>query len=153
MNTTKDQFTKLLRLIIDYPKVSIAILILWNMCGFLCYRLYEDWVKSHPKGYLYSDDNQVQNPVLCVSRKRYFQKLKDYYVADERWLLDSTHNKKPFIDFPLDGFPMTEPVYVVGYSEDSTLIEVICYWDHKGPAYESGWVLLKHFHQKPPTYK
>ena len=151
MNTTKGQLTKLIRLIVKYPKVFAAILILWNPCCYLYTRLWYDWVKNHPKGYLYSEVNKIQNPVLCVSGERYFQKLKDYYDADEQWLLDSIHNAQPFINFPLDGFPMIYPAYIVGYSKDSTFFEVICFWEHKGPSYERGWVLSKHFHKEPPT--
>ena len=77
---------------------------------------------------------------------------KEEYISFYKKLsqgIDTTFN------FPLQTFPISSPVYVLKYSEDSLLAKVVSYYKRKNMSgqYTKGWVYAETLHINPPNEK
>lgn len=136
-------------------KVIIIIAIVVGL-GFLVgghffNKWYHRHVKSHPQMYAYQIYLGPSNPILIIEKDKYKDALIAYY--DKR---EADPQSNPPIGVPLKTLPMYDPVYVMGYSPDSLLADVVSYYDrgaYFGGSYLRGWVYAKCLHPAPPPRK
>lgn len=97
--------------------------------------------------YAYETYYGPANLVLMISDLKYKDDLVFYYDF-------MRYNRRDtFIKFPLKGLPPSEPVYVLGYSEDSLVAEVVSLYyrgAHFGGGFTQGWVATSVLHKDPP---
>lgn len=82
---------------------------------------------------------------MIIEDLSYKDALIEYYQLME-------NGKNPAFNFPLKTLPQFEPVYVVGYTDDSLLVEVVSYYDrgkYDGGSYLKGYVYYKTIHDEP----
>ena len=109
---------------------------------------YHTWVKEHKKMYCYSMFRGVYNPAFIIdkSNKNY---LIDYYEQ-----VEMNPKATPYIKFGTKTLPQFDPVYVLKYSNDSSIAKVVSYYDRGrllGGSYTTGWVYVKTLHENPPS--
>jgi hypothetical protein len=113
---------------------------------------YHNMVKSKPQMWVYQTYNgPVRSALVIEDRNEYGLKLIDYYKAKRE-----NPNTNIGIGVPLRTLPQYEPIYVLGYSNDSLLAEVVSYYDrgaYMGGSYLRGWVYIETLHEKPPSRK
>ncbi|HKC67412.1 MAG TPA: hypothetical protein VKG26_04230 [Bacteroidia bacterium] len=108
---------------------------------------YHAKIKNSPKMYAYQTYWGPANAVLIIENLKYKNALISYYDSIEK-----NPSLNPIIELPLKTLPTSEPVYVVGYSKDSLLAEIVSYYDrgaHFGGDYLRGWVYVKTLHKTP----
>ena len=106
-------------------------------------------VKSSPKMFVYQTFWGVPNSALIIEDLKYKSSIIAYYDT-----IESNPKSNPIINFPLKTLPQYEPVYVIGYSDDGLLVDVVSYYDrglYLGGSYLRGWVYVKTVHKKPPS--
>lgn len=109
---------------------------------------YHEDVKQHPQKYCFQLYLGAPNPILIVETEKYQQPLIDYYNKREK---DPLSN--PGLGVPLKTLSMYDPVYVMGYTKDSLLADIVSYKDRGrlgGGSYLRGWVYAKLLHDNPP---
>lgn len=138
-------------------KVIIIIAIVVGL-GFLVgghffNKWYHRHVKSHPQMYCYEFFRGKTKPVsvLIIENLDLSEPYLKYYQELET-------GKEPYLanEIPLKGLPQYDPVYVMGYSSDSLLADVVSYYDrgaYFGGSYLRGWVYAKCLHPAPPPRK
>lgn len=102
-----------------------------------CYEYFRGAGK--PISVLFIEDLDLKTPYL-----KYYEELK--------------RGKEPYLpnEISLQGMPQYTPVYVMGYSKDSLLADVVSYYDRGakfGGSYTRGWVLVECLHKEPPPKK
>ena len=106
---------------------------------------YNKYVKSKPSMYCYETYFGPSNAVLFIKDLKYKEKYINYYKKVER-------REDPYVEFPVNSFPTDTPVYVMGYSEDMLLADVVSYYDRGriyGGSYTRAWVYAKTLHDNP----
>ena len=97
--------------------------------------------------YPYQTYYGAANLVLIISDLKYKEELVFYYEFMKE------NKRDTFFNFPLKGLPPSEPVYVLGYSEDSLVAEVVSLYyrgAHFGGGFTQGWVATSVLHKEPP---
>jgi hypothetical protein len=129
--------------------ISSAILIVviaWNIIA----HYYSNWfhadVKSRLIRYAYDNSKGVINPVMVITDLKYKQDLIEYYNKLY------SGEAAPVFNFPLNSILPKEPVYIVGATPDSQLLEVILYLsvDENGN-YIRGYMDKRTLHQLPAS--
>jgi hypothetical protein len=113
--------------------------------GELSSKEYESAIKSHPKMYAYQTYWGPPNSVFIIVDLKYKDQLVKYYDR-------ASNGENPIFNFPLKTLPQHDPVYVIGYTSDSLLAEVVSYYDRGRPFggnYLRGYVYAKTLHDKP----
>jgi hypothetical protein len=136
-------------------KIIVSIVIIISL-GFLVgghflNKRYHQKIKSCPKMYVYQTYFGPANSVLIVESVKHKENLISYYETIEK-----SPESNPPIGVPLKTLPQNEPVYVIGYTEDSLLALVVSYYDYgalRGGSFTKGWVYAKCLHQAPPPKK
>lgn len=110
---------------------------------------YHQDVKKHKKMFVYNDMLSVPQAALIIeNREMYGKKLVEFYRNME------TRPDGPFrVHVPIKELPTNYPVYVMNYSEDSLLVDVVSYYDrgpYMGGSYLRGWVYIGTLHDAPP---
>lgn len=108
---------------------------------------YHESIKKHPQMYCYDMSRGVPNLVYIIGKAKK-DALVEYYRTIEK-----DPKATPYITFGLKGLPAGDLVYVMGYTADSLLVEVVSYYDrgaHFGGSYTRGWVYYKTLHKEPP---
>ncbi|WP_299819784.1 hypothetical protein [uncultured Pontibacter sp.] len=100
---------------------AIIVIVAWNVIAHYYSKRFHEDVKSSPKKYSYDISREVLNPVMVITDLKYKQDLVEYY--DKLSSGEST----PVFHFPLNSILLKEPVYVIGATPDSQLIEVVLY--------------------------
>ncbi len=75
------------------------------------------------------------------------------FLSDNNDYKQVEKGENPTFNFPLKTLPQYDPIYVVGYTEDSLLAEVISYYDYgarRGGSFTKGWVYAKCLHKEAP---
>ena len=114
--------------------------------GYFYNKWYHKNIKSYPQMYAYQTFWGPVNPVMIVEDGKHKNALIKYYEQVE-------NGKNPIFNFPLRTLPQYDPVYVVGYTKDSLLAEVVSYYDYgarMGGSFTKGWVYAKCLHKEPP---
>ncbi len=108
---------------------------------------FHELVKTRPKMYCYQTYFGPVNAAFFVTEKSFIPEVVAYYEK-----MDSGEDKHPMFDFPPRTLPPDTCVYVMGYNEDSTAADVVCYarW-RSNSSYQRGYVSVKTLHKKPIT--
>lgn len=129
--------------------VSILIFILAISFIFISHSIAEKTeleIKSHRAVYCYQEYFGPPNQVLIVEHKDDIPNLVKYYKEMEK-------GENPLFEFDLKTLSMYEPVYLLSYSEDSLVAEVVSYSDYgkrRGGNYTRGYIYSKTIHASPP---
>lgn len=126
---------------------SILIVLIFLGLGFY-YDSYHKMVRSSPKAYAYDTFMGPVNPVFIIEDLKYAQELVSFYES-----IQKKPDSIPSFNFPLKTLPQNDPIYVVGYAEDSSLVEIVSYYDrgkYFGGSYLRGWVYRKTLHVEAP---
>lgn len=94
--------------------------------------------------YCYQTFYGPANPVLIIESSRFKADYIAYYKKVEQ-------GENASFNFPLKTLAKYDHVYVLGYNEDSTLAEVVSYFDRGarfGGSYTRAWVCGKCLHQE-----
>ena len=118
---------------------------------FLCLHFYNKWyydeLYKKPKLYVYETFLGPANPVLIISDLKFKDELCTYY----KYARDNKNYTS--FSFPLNGLPQNDPVYLLGFSEDSLVAEVVSlYYRGKsfGGGFTQGYVSTLTLHNSPP---
>lgn len=131
--------------------VSVVIFIgfFFLVGGYFINKFYHEGVKSNPVKYCYQTYFGPANSVIVLEDLDYKEAYLKYYS-------ELSKGANPSFDFPLKTLPQYEPVYVMGYSEDGLLADVVSYYDrgsYFGGSYLRGWVYSETLHDNPPPKK
>jgi hypothetical protein len=132
-----------IKLIIILVFVGLSFLI----GGSLYSNYYHKKVKSSPIGYTYQTYWGPPNSVLIIEDLSYKAALLAYYDS-----ILKNPEANPIIKVPLKTLPQYEPVYIMGYSEDSSLTDIVSYYNrgrYRGGSYLRGWVDTRTLHKNP----
>lgn len=102
-------------------------------------------IKSTTPKYLYENFYGVPNHVLFISSLKYKETYIDYYRSV------SKEDSNKYILFPIQTFPVNDPVYIIGYTTDSQLVKVLSLFDrgkYFGGSYNEGYVLPEFLHNE-----
>ncbi|UTW67889.1 hypothetical protein KFE94_07185 [bacterium SCSIO 12643] len=128
----------------------LIILILSFIVGSYLYdKAYHENIKKQPQMYCYESFFEAYNGVLIIESLEYKDYYLEYYFNTEKRISSE-------IKFPLKSVPLYNPVYVMGYSKDGLLADVVSYYDRGvrfGGSYTRGWVYAKTLHKDPPPKK
>jgi uncharacterized protein YneF (UPF0154 family) len=126
--------------------VGVFIALFFSVGGYFINKTYNEYVKSQPQMYCYQTFYGPANPVLIIESLSYSDEYIDYYSNAE-------NKRNMVIKFPLKTMPVRTPVYVINYTSDSLLAEIVSYYD-RGPSFggsfTKGWVYAKTLHENPP---
>jgi hypothetical protein len=106
-------------------------------------------VLNSPKRYVYETYFGPVNSAFIIENLKYKNDLINYYET-----IIKHKDSNPYFKMPLKTLPQFEPVYVMGYSKDSLLVDVISLYNRgsfHGGSYFRGWVYVKTLHLNPPT--
>lgn len=106
-------------------------------------------IKGLPKHYVYENYRGVPNPVLFISNLKYKNEYLNYYTKVKA-------GGNPSFGFPLKGMPQNDPVYIIDYTSDSTLVKIVSYYNrgkHFGGSYTEGYVFIEALHDSLPNEK
>lgn len=125
---------------------SIAFILFFTVGGYIINKTHHENVKQQPQMYCYQTYFGPPNSVLIIESLKYRNDYINYYekVSD---------GENPSFNFPLKSLPLYSPVYVLGYTNDSLLVDVVSYYDRgarKGGSYTRGWVYAETIHINPP---
>ncbi len=129
--------------------LTILILISLGVGGHFYNKYWHEMVRSQPQKYAYDviRGNDTPVSVLIIEDIDLKEPYLNYYYKLESGV-------EPFLDdrIPLKGLPQYDPVYVINYTKDSLLAEVVSYYNrgaYLGGSYTQGWVYTKNLHEKP----
>jgi hypothetical protein len=107
--------------------------------------LFHKNIRSKPRKYCYHKYFGPPNPSLMIDDLKYKDSLISYYEEMEK-------GYNPYFNFPIKEATFGQAVYVLGYTSDSTLIEILSYRKGKfrGSTYDRGYVYYKTLHETPP---
>jgi len=130
--------------------ISILVFVglIFLVGGYFINQSYHKKVKMSPKMYVYQTFFGSANSALIIDDLNFKKALIAYYDT-----IANNPDANPVIELPLKTLPQYEPVYVMGYSDDSTLVDVVSYYDrgaYFGGSYLRGWVYIKTLHANPP---
>jgi hypothetical protein len=102
-------------------------------------------ILSSPQVYGYEQiTSDYPNGILSISDLKDSTSLRMYYR-------ELRNNGKARFHFKLQTFPNNKALYVLGYENDSLLMEVICFDDGLQEGYQQGYVLTELTHDSPPA--
>lgn len=131
--------------------ITLLVLVISFVIGAHIYnKKFHENVKKQPKMFCYDYFRGKDHPVsvLIIEDLGLKNKYLDYYEQLK-------NGKEPYLPdgIPLKGMPQYHPVYVMKYTEDSLLANVISYYDRGnllGGSYTRGWVLSECLNEEPP---
>jgi hypothetical protein len=129
--------------------IATSAIVLFVVISFLTNKYHNEWVRSHPQMYPYETYFGSVNQALIIEDLSYKEEYVNYYRLLEKRIDTS-------FSFPLKTLPEDVPVYVVGYTKDGLLADVVSYFDRgpfRGRGYLRGYIYLKTLHQYPPPVK
>jgi len=126
--------------------IGVFIMLLFIVGASSYYKYYQKDVRSHPEMYCYQTFYGPINPVMIIEDLDY---KKEYVKFYDR----VSQGQNPIFKFPLKTIPPRYPVYVMGYTKDSLLADIVSYYNRGvsyGGSYTRGWVYAKTLHENPP---
>ena len=119
----------------------IIVIIAWNaIAHYYSARFHED-VKSKPKKYSYDISRGVLNPVMVITDLKYKQDLVEHYNKVY------SGESSPVFHFPLNSILPKDPVYIVGATPDSLLLEVVILTEDLNGNYMRGYMDKRTLHE------
>lgn len=121
--------------------------ILFFMVGASIFNKYfHENIRSYPKMYCYEYFRGGDEPVCVVIINDL--DLKERYL---KYYKELEGGIEPYLDgIPLKLMTQYKQVYVVGYTKDSLLAEIVSYKRKISNDYTRGWVYAKTLHKNPP---
>lgn len=95
--------------------------VLWNVIAHYYTVNFHDGVHGKPTSYSYDTTRGAVNPVMLITELKYKDELVAYYDKLSRG------EQTPSFNFPLNSIFFERPVYIVGATPDSQLVEVVYY--------------------------
>ena len=130
--------------------LGILFILFFSVGGYFINKYHHKNVKSKPKMYCYEYFRGSENPVsvLIIENLDYKKSYLKYYQELKK-------GKEPYLpnELPLKGMPQYSPVYVMEYTKDSLLANVVSYYDRGtwfGGSYTRGWIFAECLHKKHP---
>lgn len=133
--------------------VSLTFAMFFTVGGYFINKYHHQNVRDHPIMYCYEYYRGTEKPVSVLIIEDL--DLKEPYLNYYRELKSGNEPYLPN-EIPLKGMPQYSPVYVMGYTEDSLLVDVISYYNRGakfGGSYTRGWVYADCLHENPPPKK
>lgn len=121
-------------------------ILFFTIGGFIINKNYNAEVKKSPMMYCYQTYYGPANSVLIIENLKYKNDYINYYSLVSK-------GENPTFNFPLKTMPQHTPVYVISYTKDSLLAEVVSYYDRGvkfGGSFTKGWVYAETLHKEPP---
>lgn len=127
--------------------IGISFALFFSVGGHFIQKYWHEYLEKQPKMYVYETYRGDSRPVsvLLLKNKSLKSAYLDYYQKLESGI-------EPILDYriPLKTLPQYNPVYVLKYSKDSTLVKVVSIYNGDfGSSYCQGWVYAKTLHEKP----
>ncbi|MFP5470930.1 MAG: hypothetical protein ACLGGV_04985 [Bacteroidia bacterium] len=133
-------------------KKLILYIVILSVAFIVGSYLFNNWyhknIKTQPKAYIYQTYFGPVNSALIIEDLKYKNNLINYYET-----IKKNPDTNVAIGVPLKTLPQFEPVYILGYSKDSLLVEVVSYYDYgrlRGGSFTKGWVFNGCVHKHPP---
>lgn len=131
--------------------LSIMFILFFTVGGYFIEKKHREKVISMPQKYCYETfrNNGRSMSVIMIKDLDLKNDYLDYYNE----LKSGTEPILPN-SIPLKGLPQYSPVYVMGYSKDSLLADVVTFFDYgnkRGGSYTRGWVLAECLHDEAFT--
>lgn len=123
--------------------ISIGIFFVFGSYYFS--KFYRNNVLSKPIYYCYDSFGKVINSALVIEDLRYKDSLIKYYNQAEKGI-------NPIFNFPLKTLPQFEPVYLLEFSDDSTIAYVVSFYDRgsaNGGSFNKYYVDSRTLHKNP----
>ncbi len=131
--------------------IGAFFVLFFGVGGPIINKYHHENVRSKPEMYCYQTYLASANPVLIIENIKYKDALVNYHKKRE-----AVPKSNPPIGVPLKTMPISYPVYVMKYTKDSLLANVVSYYD-RGPkfggSYTRGWVYADCLHKNPPPKK
>lgn len=125
----------------------VGVLLLVPISIFIGYK-FESYLKTLPQKYCYQNfykynNKPVDNHVLIINNLKYKNEYISYYKKAKQ-------NLNPSFNFPLIGVPLGSEVYIKGYTDDSSLVEIYVRsrFDHAEFLF---YVIPEALHDNPPN--
>ena len=129
--------------------IGILMALFFLVGGYFINKNWHAYVKNQPQKFVYETFRGTSKPVsvIIIEDLDLKELYLEYYRAVEAGI-------EPTLDqrIPLKGMPQYSPVYVIGYTKDSLLAEVVSYYDrgaYFGGSYTQGWVYSNAIHNEP----
>lgn len=121
-----------------------VIVVGWIVVAPIYKRRFHDHIRAQKKMYCYETYRRVVNRALYAKNEKFIGPLVEYYRNLEAGNLRAT------FDFPPLEVPYDTSVYVLGYTPDSTAVEIVCYGRFTKSSYIQGFVFINTLHNTPP---
>jgi hypothetical protein len=127
--------------------IGVALGLFFSVGGYFISSSHHKWVQSCPQVYVYQDYLGPANPVLAITD------LDDKEQLVKRYDVFSKGKIPDFgIAFPLINLAPRRYVYLLGYTEDSVLADIVTYTYNRNQ-YLRCWVDARTIHKHPPKLK
>ena len=133
--------------------IGLIIILIFSVPigGYFYSTKYNDWVKSQPKKYAYIYYKGADSPaaVIVLQSLDYKRGYLDYYREVEKG-----NNPHMPNNIQIVGIPYRTQIYIIGYTEDSSLAKFVCYENQGSHFFFNGWaegyVYVKALHENQP---
>ncbi|WP_417602434.1 hypothetical protein [Owenweeksia hongkongensis] len=129
--------------------IGVLSVLFFTVGAYFINKHWHIYVKEQPKMYVYDIFRGTSKSVsvIIIEDKELKEPYLEYYNSLQNGI-------EPILDdrIPLKGLPQYDPVYVLGYTNDSLLAEIVSYYDRGarfGGSYLQGWVYSKTLHKEP----
>ena len=128
---------------------GILLALLFTVGGYFINKNWHKYVKNKPQMYAYDIFRGDSKPVSVLIIEDI--DLKEPYL---KYYNELESGIEPILDnrIPLKGLPQYDPIYILQYTDDSLLVEVVSYYDRGtrfGGSYTQGWIYSKTLYEKP----
>jgi hypothetical protein len=130
--------------------LGACFLLFFGIAAPLINHYHQAWVTSSPVVYVYDQSKGPANPAYVIEDLDYKEALISYYDT-----ISANPDANPSLKFPIIFLTDNNIVYLVGYSEDSLLADVVTYNQatRRGPVYFRGWADVRTIHKSPPKFE
>lgn len=125
--------------------ITISIIIVFVFGSYYFSKFYRNNIQTKPIYYCYDSIGTVINSALVIEDLNYKDSLIKYYNQAEKGI-------NPIFNFPLKTLPQFEPVYLLEFSDDSTIAYVVSFYDRgaaNGGSFNKYYVDSRTLHKNP----
>jgi hypothetical protein len=125
--------------------IVISLGVCFILGSYYFSKFYRNNVLSKPIYYCYDSFGKVINSALVIEDLSYKDSLIKYYNQAEKGI-------NPIFNFPLKTLPQFEPVYLIEFSDDSTMAYVVSFYDRgafNGGSFNKYYVDTRTLHKTP----
>lgn len=128
--------------------LSVLIGLIFLVGGYFLSSHYHQKIRVSPVTYIYEGFSGSVNSALIIQDYDYKNEIIEYYN-----IVEKNPKATPKIKFPLKTLPQYEIAYVLDFSNDSSLVEIVSYYNRgafDGGGYLRGWVDKRTLHPNKP---